>query len=88
MECWSLKSGENNIGKLKNYYNVCGINLSHNPISKLKLSFKLNNYSEINVKKTNITKIDFDEEFIKITKMFRDIIKDKGLYNRHMFNFV
>ena len=68
----TLICSKNNIGKLKNYYNVCGINLSHNPISKLKLSFKLNNYSEINVKKTNITKIDFDEEFIKINKFKYD----------------
>ena len=64
----------------KEYIEIINLIIKYGELNKIKTDYNF-------LKKLNLKNISY-EEFIKITKMFRDIIKDKGLYNRHMFNFV
>ena len=64
----------------KEYVEIINLIIKYGELNKIKTDYNF-------LKKLNLKNISY-EEFIKITKMFRDIIKDKGLYNRHMFNFV
>jgi hypothetical protein len=64
----------------KEYVEIINLIIKYGELNKIKTDYNF-------LKKLNLKNISY-EEFIKITKMFRDIIKDKGLYNRFSFNFV
>jgi hypothetical protein len=64
----------------KEYIEIINLIIKYSELNKIKTECKF-------LKDLNLKNISY-EEFIKITKIFRDIIKDKGLYNRFSFNFV
>jgi hypothetical protein len=64
----------------KEYIEIINLIIKYSEMNKIKTECKF--FKDLNVKNISY------EEFIKITKIFRDIIKDKGLYNRFSFNFV